>query len=134
MNCVPSFQFQAAQQTIYIMETPEIRKNPTDAKEYAVTNVLSTTTAFNTRHELYLTIKHLEKIKKSTGKCLLIRGFSQRDDHSIRITDTTIVRIQYSTYLVKETDISIQSTIQSKNIKVIFNVYRWHKIHSLLFT
>lgn len=114
MNCVPSFQFQAAQQKIYIMETPEIRKNPTDAKEYAVTNVLSTTTAFNTRHELYLTIKHLEKIKKSTGKCLLIRGFSQRDDHSIRITDTTIVRIQYSTYLIKETDISIQSTIQSK--------------------
>ncbi|XP_065937778.1 uncharacterized protein [Magallana gigas] len=86
-----SSPFQAAQQKIYIMETPEIRKNPTDAKEYAVTNVLSTTTAFNTRHELYLTIKHLEKIKKSTGKCLLIRGFSQRDDHSIRITDTTIV-------------------------------------------
>lgn len=29
ITCVASYQFQAAQQTLYIMETAEVRKNPT---------------------------------------------------------------------------------------------------------
>lgn len=47
-------------------------------------------------------MKHLDKITKLTGKCLLIRIFSQNDDHSIRINDSTIERIQYSTELIQK--------------------------------
>lgn len=60
-------------------------------------------------------MKHLDKITKLTGKCLLIRIFSQNDDHSIRINDSTIERIQYSTELIqKYSQDSIKDLMNSK--------------------
>nr|XP_022312554.1 uncharacterized protein LOC111117680 [Crassostrea virginica] len=56
-----------------------------------MTNVLSSTTQFQKRHEMYLTEKHLKTLKQNIQKTLLIKGFSLREDGSIRIMDSTIV-------------------------------------------
>ena len=45
------------------------------------------------RHETYLTEKHLKTLKQNIQKTLLIKGFSLREDGSIRIMDSTIVCI-----------------------------------------
>lgn len=92
-----SLQIQGAQQKIYVLETTEKRQNQAaDGTEYGITNVLSSTTNFTIRHELYMSLKHLAKFQHSVGKCLLLRGFSQREsDKSIRISDTSIVSFNH---------------------------------------
>ena len=77
---------------VMILEETEVRMGLGETM-FGVTHVLSKLTGYETFHEMTLPEKLLASLKRATKKLVLLKGYAIKEDGTIRLTDTSTVRI-----------------------------------------
>ena len=68
-----------------------MRKNA-NGTNYGVTTVVAKHTNYNTPHELYVPEKYVEKMRVSVKRSIFLKGYSQKHDGTMSISESSKVR------------------------------------------
>ena len=78
-------------QKIYVLEDIDVRQSG-EGKSYGVTAALVKSTSYKQLHEVFVPGRLSGKFASSRNKFLLLKGFSQKEDGLIRISENSMVR------------------------------------------
>ena len=78
-------------QKIFVLEDVDMRQSD-EGKSYGVTSALAKSTNYKHLHELFVPGRFTAKFATSTGKFLLLKGFNQKEDGLIRMSENSLVR------------------------------------------
>ena len=78
-------------QKIFVLEDVDVRQSG-EGKSYGVTSALAKSSNYKQLHELFVPGKLTAKFASSKDKFLLLKGFSQKEDGLIRMSENSLVR------------------------------------------
>ena len=78
-------------QKIFVLEDVDVRQRG-EGKSYGVTSALAKSSNYKQLHELVVPGKLTAKFASSKDKFLLLKGFSQKEDGLIRMSENSLVR------------------------------------------
>ena len=78
-------------QKIFVLEDVDVRQSG-EGKSYGVTSALAKSSNYKQLHELFVPGKLTAKFASSKDKFLLLKGFSQKEDGLIRMSENSQVR------------------------------------------
>lgn len=79
-------------QKVFVLEETEERKT-LEGRRFGVTNCLAKSSNYNSLHEMIIPEKHIPKIQSNLNKFVLLKGYSQKEDGSIRLAESSTVSI-----------------------------------------
>lgn len=77
-------------QKVFVLEETEERKT-LEGRRFGVTNCLAKSSNYNSLHEMIIPEKHIPKIQSNLNKFVLLKGYSQKEDGSIRLAESSTV-------------------------------------------
>lgn len=85
-------QTYAAQQKLFLLEQTELRTTSSGTK-FGATTVLASTTKFERVHDLFTNEGNIGKLNNLEKKTIMVKGFTQKEDGTISISENTKVNL-----------------------------------------